>query len=283
MGFWIVQMLNGVTFGMVLFLITAGLTLIFGLMRIINLTQGCFYVLGAYVALSVAQMTNSFVLALVVGMITVGIIGIIIQRFFLLYFQDDHSGQVLLTLGFTFILGDLALLIWGGEPMLVPKPALFEGSIVIGDDYFSLYRLIIILIGMLMAIALWLFSERTRIGALVRAGADDTEMARGLGIRVPILFTGVFGLGAAISSFGGIIAGPLIGTYPGLEWQILLLALAVLLVGGLGSLKGAFVGSLLVGMVDNFCKILVPELGLFVIFGSVAIVLAFRPTGLFGK
>jgi len=283
MSFWVIQTLNGITFSMVLFLITAGLTLIFGLMRIINLAQGCFYLLGVLIGFSVLQSTNSFLFCLFFGIIAIGILGIILQRFFLYRFQDDHEGQVLLTLGVTFILGDLALFIWGGEPKLLPKPSLFEGSVEIGNNFFAVYRLIMILIGVLIAIALWLFIGRTKMGALIRAGADDIEMARGLGISIPILFTGVFGLGAALSSFGGIMAGPLIGAHPGLEWDILLLSMAVVLIGGLGSLKGAFLGSLLVGLVDNFCKVLIPELGLFVIFGAVAFVLAFKPTGLFGK
>lgn len=283
MSFWITQTLNGITFSMVLFLITAGLTLIFGLMRIINLSQGCFYLLGVLIAFSVLQWTSSFFLCLLFGIVACGILGIIQQRFFLYRFQDDHEGQVLLTLGFTFIFGDLALFIWGGEPKLLPKPSVFEGSVEIGSNFFAVYRLVMILAGILIAIGLWLFIGRTKMGALIRAGADDIEMARGLGIRIPILFTGVFGLGAALSSFGGIMAGPLIGAHPGLEWDILLLSMAVVLIGGLGSLKGAFLGSLLVGLVDNFCKVLIPELGLFVIFGAVAIVLAFKPTGLFGR
>jgi branched-chain amino acid transport system permease protein len=283
MSFWITQTLNGITFSMVLFLITAGLTLIFGLMRIINLSQGCFYLLGVLIGFSVLQWTGSFLLCLFFGIIAIGILGILMQRFFLCRFQDDHEGQVLLTLGFVFILSDLALLIWGGEPKLLPKPALFEGSVEIGSNFLATYRLIMILTGVLIAIGLWLFIGRTKMGALIRAGADDIEMARGLGIGIPFLFTAVFGLGAALSSFGGIMAGPLIGAHPGLEWDILLLSMAVVLIGGLGSLKGAFLGSLLVGLVDNFCKVLIPELGLFVIFGAVAIVLAFKPTGLFGK
>jgi branched-chain amino acid transport system permease protein len=283
MSFWIVQTLNGLTFAMVLFLITAGLTLIFGLMRIINLSHGCFYLLGVYVSFSIMQATRSFWLALICGSLVMGLLGIVIQRFLLHRFQNQHEGQVLLTLGLTFIMGSLALVIWGGEPKLLPKPNLFEGSIQIGQNYFSIYRLIIILFGALMAVGLWLFLEKTKIGALIRAGVDDTEMARGLGINIPRLFTGVFALGSALGGFGGIIAGPLMGAQPGLEWEILLLAMAVVLIGGLGSLRGALIGSVLVGLVDNFCKVLIPEIGLFVIFGAVAVALAFRPTGLLGK
>ncbi len=283
MSFWIVQTLNGITFGMVLFLIAAGLSLIFGLMRIINLAHGCFYLLGAYVALSVIQYTNNFLLALLSAMVAIFIIGIAMHRFFVHRFQNHHQSQVLVTLAFVFILADLMLLIWGGDPNLLPNPSLFDGSLSLGDIIFPIYRLVIIAVGILVAIGLWLFQEKTKLGALIRAGVDDAEMARGLGIRVPLLFTCVFGVGAGISAFGGVIAGPFIGVYPGLEWGILLLAMAVLLIGGLGSLKGAFIGSLIVGLADNFGKVLIPELALFPIFGSVVIVLAFRPEGLFGK
>ena len=283
MSFWIVQTLNGITFGMVLFLIAAGLSLIFGLMRIINLAHGCFYLLGAYVALSVIQYTNNFLFALLSAMIAITIIGIAVHRFFVHRFQNNHQSQVLVTLAFVFILSDLMLLIWGGDPNLLPNPSLFDGSLSLGDIIFPIYRLVIIAVGILVAIGLWLFQEKTKLGALIRAGVDDAEMARGVGIRGPLLFTCGFGVGAAISAFGGVIAGPFIGAYPGLEWGILLLAMAVLLIGGLGSLKGAFMGSLIVGLADNFGKVLIPELSLFPIFGSVVVVLAFRPEGLFGK
>ena len=283
MDYWIIQILNGISFSMVLFLIAAGLSLIFGLMRVVNLAHGCFYLLGAYVALSVIQFTNNLFLALISAMIAIGILGIIMERFFLHRFQNDSQSQVLLTLGFVFILADVALYVWGGNPRLLPKPSLFEGSLSMGDIQFPSYRLLIIVLGILIAIGIWLFQDKTKIGALIRAGVDDAEMARGLGINVPLLFTGVFGLGAAISALGGVVAGPFIGVYPGLEWEILLFALAVILIGGLGSLKGAFIGSLVVGMIDTFGKALFPELALFAIFGSVAIVLAFRPTGLLGK
>lgn len=283
MSFWFVQLLNGLSFSMILFLMAAGLSLIFGLMNIVNMTHGALYLLGTYIAVSINKSIGFFPLSVISGSIAIGIMGILFQHLLLKRFQDDHRSQLLLTIGLVFILGDLALYIWGGVPLLLPKPWPFEESMRIGSMAFPSYRLVIIVISVLMAIALWLFIDKTKAGALIRAGVDDAEMARGLGINIPLLFTAVFGLGAAISAFGGTIAGPIIGAYPGLEWEILLLALCVILIGGLGSLKGAFVGSLLVGLADNFGKALIPELGLFIIFGSVAIVLAFKPTGLFGK
>jgi branched-chain amino acid transport system permease protein len=283
MSFWFVQILNGLSFSMVLFLMAAGLSLIFGLMNIINMTHGALYLLGTYIAVSVNKSTNIFPLSVISATIAIGVIGLLFQRVFLSRFQDDHRSQLLLTIGFVFMLADLTLYIWGGVPLLLPKPWPFQESLKIGVVSFPSYRLMIIAVGVLMAIFLWLFVDRTKVGALIRAGVDDAEMARGVGINVPLLFTAVFGLGAAISAFGGAVAGPIIGAYPGLEWEILLLALCVLLIGGLGSLKGALVGSLLVGLADNFGKVLIPELDLFIIFGCVAIVLAFKPSGLFGK
>ncbi len=283
MGFWLVQVLNGLTFGMVLFLLAAGLSLIFGLMRIINVAHGCFYLLGGYIAYTVVQTTHSFLLALVCGTISAGLVGIVMQRFFLRRFMHDHMNQVLLTIGLVFIVGDLVLLCWGGEPVQLPTPEIFQTSIEIGEAIFPAYHLVIITTGLVMAIGLGLFQQRTKVGALIRAGVDDTEMAGAAGINLPLLFGAVFGMGAAVSAIGGIVAGPLIGVYSGLEWEIMLLAMAVLLIGGLGSLKGAFVGSLLVGQTDALCKVFMPELGLFIIFGTVAIVLAFRPEGFFGR
>lgn len=283
MEYWIIQFLNGITFGMVLFLVAAGLSLISGLLRIVNLAHGSFYLLGAYVAFTVNQLTNSFILAIIGGIIATAIVGMIMERFFLRPLGSDHSRQILLTLAFVFIFGDLALIIWGGEPYVLSKPSGFEGSIKIGDAFFPSYRLFMILIGLVVVFLLWLFMEKTRIGALIRAGVDDAQMAQGVGININLLFTLVFTLGAAISALGGVMAAPIIGFFPGLEWEILLLSMAVLLIGGQGSLKGAFIASVLVGLIDTFGRTLFPVFALFIIFALVALVLAFRPTGLFGK
>jgi branched-chain amino acid transport system permease protein len=283
MSYWIVQTMNGISFGMVLFVIAAGLSLIFGLMRVVNLAHGCFYALGAYLAITILQWTGSYLLSIVVAPCGVAILGMIMQRFFLHRFTKTPLSQVLLTLGFVFILEDLALLIWGGEHREIPKPPLFAGVLEIGDLSFPTYRLIIIATGALVAIGLWLFQEKTIMGATVRASVDDPEMAGGLGINVPALFTLIFCLGSFLSAFGGAMGGLLTGIYPGAEWEVLLLAMAVLILGGLGSLKGAFGASLLVGLIDNFGRVLIPELALFTVFAPVALVLGFKQTGFFGK
>jgi branched-chain amino acid transport system permease protein len=275
--------MNGISFGMVLFVIAAGLSLIFGLMGIVNLAHGCFYALGAYFAVTMTQWTDSYVLSIIAGPIGAAIIGIVMQRFFLYRFTNKPLSQVLLTLGFVFIFEDLALVIWGGEHREIPKPSLLTGVLEIGDTSFPIYRLIIIATGILLAIGLWLFQEKTRMGAIVRASVDDPEMARGLGINVPALFTLIFCLGSFLSAFGGAIGCLLTGIYPGAEWEVLLLAMAVLILGGLGSLKGAFGASLFVGLVDTFGRVLIPDLALFTVFAPVALVLAFKHTGFLGK
>jgi branched-chain amino acid transport system permease protein len=191
--------------------------------------------------------------------------------------------QVLLTFGFVLIIADVCLWIWGGNPMALPKPSLFRGSIWIGSVVFPSYRLLVILVGVVIAVGLWIFQEKTKFGAIVRAGVDDEEMLRGSGINIQMVFAGVFGLGALLAGIGGMIGGPFVGVFPGADVSILLLALVVVIIGGVGSLRGAFVGSLFVGLVDNFGKALFPELSLFTLFAPMAIVLAIRPTGIFGN
>ena len=283
MTFWLVQAFNGLSFAMLLFLLAAGLSLIFGLMGIINLAHGSYYLLGAYVGLSVIKKTDSFLLAIVCAIVAVAIVGIIMQRFFLSRFYKNELAQVLLTFGFLFIIADLALWTWGGNPQALPKPSLFEESLRFSGIVIPSYRIFVIGVGLLVAVGLWIFQEKTSIGAIIRAGVDDEEMTRGLGINMPFLFTLVFALGAALAALAGVIGGPFVGVYPGVVFEILLLAFVVVIIGGLGSLKGAFVGSLIVGLLDNFGKALFPEMSLFTIFAPMVIILAVKPTGLFGK
>lgn len=283
MAFWIIQTLNGLSFSMMLFLVAAGFTLIFGLMKIINIAHGSFYLLSAYIGLTVLRATDNFLLATIASSIVVVLVGIAMQSLFLRRFYMRELQQVLLTFGFVLIIADLCLWIWGGNPMALPKPSLFRGSIWIGNVVFPSYRLFVILVGVIIAVGLWIFQEKTKFGAIVRAGVDDEEMLRGSGINIQMVFVGVFGLGALLAGIGGMIGGPFVGVFPGVDVSMLLLALVVVIIGGVGSLKGAFVGSLFVGLVDNFGKALFPELSLFTLFAPMAIVLAIRPTGIFGK
>ena len=283
MTFWITQLLNGISFGMLLFLLAAGLSLIYGLMRILNLAHGSYYLLGGYVGLTVVGVTGSFVLAALVGSVTVAFLGIVMERFFLRRFPKQELPQVLLTFGFLFIFADVALWIWGGNPQTLPKPGIFSSSIWLGSIVFPSYRLFVIATGLVIGIGLWWFQERTRVGAMIRAAVDYEEMARGVGINVSLLSTAVFGLGAFLAALGGILGGPFVGIYPGADFEVLILAFVVTIVGGLGSLKGAFIGGLLIGLLDNFGKALFPQLALFTLFAPMAIILAIRPTGLFGR
>jgi branched-chain amino acid transport system permease protein len=283
MIFWLVQALNGLSFGMLLFLLAAGLSLIFGLMKILNLTHGSFYLLGGYIGLTVMQKTGSFVLAAVAAAIAVAFIGIIIERFFLHRFHLQELPQALVTFGFLFIFSDLTTVIWGASPQTIPKPAMFDGAVHLGWFYYPEYRLFIILFGLTIAAVLWWLQEATRVGAMLRASVDDEEVARALGINVSVLFTLIFALGAFLAALGGVMGGPIIGVYPGADFQILLLGFVVVIVGGLGSLKGALIGAVIVGLLDNFGKALFPELALFTIFAPMALFLAIRPAGLFGQ
>lgn len=281
MEFFIVQTLSGISFAAVLFLLSSGLSLIFGVMNIVNISHGSYYMLGGYIGLTIYRITGSFILALFVGSLTVAIIGILMQRFFLRTYVE-HFPQVLMTMGFALIFRDLALLIWGGDPMSFPAPKFLQGSIQMGDIIFPSYRLFVILISAIVAVGLWIFNEKTALGAQLRATIDDKEMAAGVGLNVPLVSALMFGLGAFLAAFGGVVAAPFFGVYAGADFEVLPLAFLVVIVGGMGSLRGAAVGSILVGLVDNFGKALVPDLSYFTLFLPMAIVLAIRPTGLFG-
>jgi len=283
MNFWIIQILNGVSFGMLLFLLAAGLSLIFGLMKVLNLAHGSYYLLGGYLGLTVLRFTDSFLLALLGAGLGITVLGILMERWFLRRIYGEPLRQALLTFGFLFIFADIALWIWGGNPQTLPKPGPFTGSIRMGAIVFPSYRLLVIAVGLVIGVGLWWLQEKTRLGAMLRAGVDDEEMAKGMGINVSLLFTVVFALGAFLAAVGGIMGGVFVGVYPGADFEVLLLAFVVVIIGGLGSLKGAFVGGLLVGLIDNFGKALVPEFALFTVFVPMAVILAIRPTGLFGR
>jgi len=270
---------EGITLGLAL----GSILIIYGLMRILNLAHGSYYLLGAYVGLSVAQVTESFILAALAGTAAVMVLGVLMERFFLRRFPKQQLPQVLLTFGFLFIIADGTLFIWGGNPQTLPKPELFSTSIWIGNIVFPSYRLLVIAVGVVVGLGLWWLQEKTKLGSMIRAGVDDEEMARGCGVNVSFLSTAVFALGAFLAALGGIMGGPFVGVYPGADFEVLLFAFVVIIIGGLGSLKGAFFGGLLVGLLDNFGKALFPELALFTIFAPMVIILAIKPRGLFGR
>lgn len=283
MEFWIIQSLNALSFAMLLFILCAGLSLIFGLMNILNLAHGSCYLVGAYVALSAVQATDNFLAGILAGALAGGAVGLLLQRFLLQRIYGKRLLQVLLTFGCMFIIGDVAIIIWGADPTMLQKPEVLSGACRFGPIVFPKYRLFVIAVGLAIGIGLWVFQEKTKWGAILRAGVDDEQMARAVGINVPVLFTAVFVLGTALTGLSGVLGGPFVGVYPGVDLEVLLLAVVVIIVGGLGSMKGAFFGSLIVAFLDNFGKALFPELAMFTIFAPMAIILALKPTGLWGR
>jgi len=283
LDFWITQLFNGISYGALLFLLAGGLSLIFGMMRIVNMTHGSYYLLGGYVALTVIWRTGSFALAILVGVLVISLVGVVQWNAFLRRLSGQELGQVLTTMGFALIFQDLALVIWGGDPYTIAVPKALSGSLVVGQLYFPVYRIFIIGVAVVIALVLWLTLERTRVGAMIRATVDDPEMARGVGIDVYRISMMVFALGAALAALAGVVAGGFVGVYPGADFEILPYAFVVVIVGGMGSLRGALIGSLMVGLLDNIGKALFPELSYFTLFAPMAAILAVRPTGLFGR
>jgi branched-chain amino acid transport system permease protein len=281
--FLVNQTFNGVTYGALLFLLAGGLSLIFGMMRIVNMTHGSYYLLGGYVALTVMWGGGHYLLAVVVAALVIALIGIVEWNAFLKRLSGQELGQVLTTMGFALIFQDLAMVIWGGDPYTIRIPAILSGSVSTGPFTFPIYRIYIVVVAAFIATVLWLVLERTRVGAMMRATVDDPEMARGVGINVFLISMAVFSLGASLAALAGVVAGGFVGVYPGADFEILPYAFVVVIVGGMGSLKGALIGSLMVGLLDNFGKALFPELSYFTLFAPMAAILAVRPTGLFGR
>jgi branched-chain amino acid transport system permease protein len=280
----VLQALNGISMGALLFLLASGFTLTFGLGRVVNLAHGAFYLLGGYLGLTVLKLTDSFWLALLGGGLGIVVAGWACDRFLIRHTRDNHLGQVLLTVGIAYVLADVCLTLWGGNPLRLPPPEFARGPIDLpGGIVYPRYRFLLIVFGAAVAVILWLLYERTQLGALVRAGVDDREMVDALGIDVDRLFLLVFGLAAFLAGMSGVAGGVFLTLYPGAEWDILTYALVVVIVGGLGSLGGAMVGSLIVGLVDAYGRWLLPEFSYFILFGPMAVLLLVRPTGLFGK
>jgi branched-chain amino acid transport system permease protein len=276
--------INSITLGGLLFLLSAGFSLIFGLMRIPNLVHGSLFMLGAYVGSTfVFRFHFDFWLAAVFSALVVAAFGGVVERLLLRRLAGNHLAQVLVTLGVAFMIADFCLMVWGGDPITLPSPKPFTGLIRAGALAFPTYRLIIIVIACVFAAALWLLLDRTRLGAMIRASVDDPEMARVVGIRVSRLFTIVYCLGAALAGFAGVIGVPILSIYPGLDFDMLPLALVVVILGGSGSLLGSFVSSFIIGFLYNYGQALLPELSYFVLFLPMVLVLLVRPQGLFGR
>ncbi len=283
MNLWLILSVNSVTLGGLLFLLSAGFSLIFGLMRIPNLTHGSMFMLGAYLGVSCIAWGFGFWTATLAAALGVAVFGAVIERFVLRRLVGAELAQVLVTLGLSFMVADVCLMQWGGDPIAVETPTALRGATRVLGLAFPTYRLAIILIATMIAAALWLLLERTRLGAMIRAAVDDPAMARSVGIRVSHLFTIVFALGAGLAGFAGMIGGPILSVYPGLDQDMLPLALVVVILGGTGRLLGSLVGSFVVGFLYNFGQAVFPELAYVILFLPMLIVLVVRPQGLFGR
>ncbi len=283
MDFWIIQTLNSFALGGLLFLLSSGFSLIFGLMRIPNLTHGALFMLGTYTGVWILSIYPNLWLAAIAGGMVIALLGGLIERFILRRLAGNALGQVLVTLGISFIIADLCLIVWGGDPIPVQAPEGLRQPLIIAGVPFPAYRLVVLAIAAVAYLLLYLMMERTRLGAMIRAGVDDMQMARAVGIPVSRLFTTVFCLGSALAGAGGILGGPILSAYPGLDSEMLPLALIVVILGGAGSLTGAFAGSFVIGFIYTFGTAMFPGLAYVILFLPMVFVIAFRPRGLFGR
>jgi len=278
------QALNGLSFGALLFILASGLSLVFGMMDVVNLAHGAFYMLGAYVALSVVQSTGSFWLAMLAAPLALGVLGFVLEPLLLRRLRGRHLDQVLLTIGVSLVIVDVIGQVWGREVRSLAAPAGLDGSVALIGGVYPVYRLFVMAFGVALAAAMAVVYRRTRIGMLIRAGVQDAEMLGALGVNTNRLFASTFATGAALAGLAGVIAAPVFGVQPGMDTDPgLLYSLVVVVVGGLGTLSGAVAGSVLVGPADTFGKVLFQDVALAVIFAIVALVLLLKPTGLLGR
>jgi len=283
MTLWIILTINSIAMGGLLFLLSSGFSLIFGLMRIPNLTHGSLFMLGAYFGVTFLRLGINFWIAALLSALVLALIGGLIERLLLRRLAGQELAQVLVTLGLSFIIADVCLLVWTGDPIPLTTPESLRGVVRFSDIVFPRYRLAVVVIAVIVAAALWLMLERTRLGATIRAGVDDPEMARVTGIYVSRLFTAVFCLGSGLAGLAGVLSGPILSVYPGLDAEMLPLALIIVILGGAGSLPGALLGSFIVGFIYNFGQAMFPELAYVVLFLPMVLVLVLRPQGLFGR
>ncbi|GGX97135.1 branched-chain amino acid ABC transporter permease [Litchfieldella qijiaojingensis] len=281
--FFGVQLLNGLQYGLLLFLIASGLTLIFGIMGIINLAHGAMYMIGAYLVYDLTMRLGNFWLAILIAIPIAIVLGLIIERLFLdTLYKRDHLYQVLLTFGLILVLNEAQRIIWGGDVHSVPVPAPFDASLQLTDNLqYSVYRLFVMGVCLALAGAIYWVIRHTRLGIIIRAGAVNRDMVEGLGINVRTLFTLIFSVGVALTAFAGMIAAPLTSIAPGMGDSILITCFVVVVIGGIGSIKGAFWGAILIGMAETFGSVLIPSLASMVIYLIMAAVLLVKPRGLF--
>jgi len=276
-------LLTGLAYGMVYFMIAAGLTIILGVMNVFNLAHGSFYIIAAYLAFTLVSNEVNFWLALVVAVLCTAALGILMEKFLIKRFYGKTLEQVLLTFGLIYIVSDTAKLIWGPTLKNLAVPAVLNFSIPLGNIAFPAYRLFIVLVGCAIAVLLWYFETRTRAGAIIRAGVDDREMVSALGINVGRVFTYVFAFGAGLAAASGVLGAPLTGIYTGLDTEVLVTSLIVLVIGGLGSWKGSLISALIVGVIQTVGSAWFPSVSMLIIFALMMLILIIRPHGLFGR
>jgi branched-chain amino acid transport system permease protein len=284
-GFILTQCLNALSQASLLFFIACGLTLIFGIMRIINFAHGAIYMLGAYVGYTISIVTGSFWLALLVAPFVVAAVGALFERFLLsrLYERRDGGAYLMITFGLALILSEAIRLIWGAQPGGVQIPEVLQGVVFLLDAPFPIYRLFLIGLGLVAAIALWQFLERTRAGLLIRAVSQNADMVHALGTDIHVVRTGVFALGCGLAALGGVLASPLIGAYLAMGTNVVVDAFVIVIIGGMGSFLGSVIGSILVGFVQVFGSYYLPSLALSLLYLIMLFVLIVRPGGLLGR
>ena len=280
---FLIQCLNSVQYGLLLFLVASGLTLIFGIMGVINLAHGSFYMIGAYLAFSLSSLLGSLPLALLVGIVLAVAFGYLLEWVFFSYLYDrEHLQQVLMTYGLILVFEELRSILVGDDVHGVAIPELLAGSIAIGNGMtYPVYRLFVSGVCLALALGMYLLISKTRLGMMVRAGATNREMVQSLGINITLLYRVVFAVGVALAVFAGMIAAPVSSVYPGMGGQVLIICFVVVVIGGIGSIKGALIAALLIGFVDTFGKVLWQEGAGALVYVLMAAILLWRPAGLF--
>ncbi|WP_186425303.1 branched-chain amino acid ABC transporter permease [Cupriavidus metallidurans] len=280
---FLIQCLNSVQYGLLLFLVASGLTLIFGIMGVINLAHGSFYMLGAYLAFTLASLTGNLFIALPLGIVLAVLFGYVLEwAFFSYLYQRDHLQQVLMTYGLILVFEELRSILVGDDVHGVPVPSLLDWSLPVGNDMtYPVYRLFISAVCLLVAGAMYYVIRRTRVGMMIRAGATNREMVQSLGVNVTVLYRFVFALGVALAVLAGMIAAPVSSVYPGMGGQVLIICFVVVVIGGIGSVKGALVASLLIGFVDTFGKVFWQDAAGVLVYLLMAVILLWKPQGLF--
>jgi branched-chain amino acid transport system permease protein len=279
----VLQALNGLTFGSLLFLVASGFTLVFGLMRIVNLAHGGLFLLGGYTGIVVFSATRNLPAAMLAGALVAGAIGLLSERLLLVRVRGQELPEVLVTVGIAFVIADLSLAVFGGNPRSIQPPPPLTGSVSLGGIAYPTYRLVVLALALVVGAGLLYIQRFTKVGALIRAGVDDREIAGAMGIDIDRVFAGMFVAGSALAGLAGVVGAGALTIRPGADLDVLLFALVVVIVGGLGSVGGAAVGSIFIGLIDAFSKLWLPELSYFAVFLPMAVVLIVRPQGLLGR